>query len=898
MSDPITPTNTDLGPTYLNDPNFQALKKYNPQLAAQLESTESVQQLDEQFPLGTSANPVLPNVKLNNSALAFSTMSQATLYFGQTINATITAQQRQQQNLSLAAAQEAILIGQQITALNNEIASDNNQAQTSTTSIQNEVNNAASQTGAQQSQITSVNSTINSGAFGNVNTAYNTFSSAVSALPGVTTNPDGSYSLASNAPQSTVTAFNNALSVYNIAVTIYNNALTSIGNYNTATSSYNTNVTNNNTDFNNFVTTNGLSAFFMLNNINLTQTSGSTIDINGYSMLTTPVSVPAGGSGPTPPPTITAPSTVSTIPNYEPVGGTGTTLPPGVKNEIITLVFGAKIAQLTNQLNSTVAYFQFLQSQLNNTQVISNVADPLANTKPISQKILPSTVITAARPARTPMQAGATGFMTAAVGLTQPHVLGILGKANLVQVINNFNLDISDTRLQQIVSSVQTFLIGQIAANSNSAIAPTINELNNNTNSNTLTPSNPVFGLTFAIAVAGTTLAATGNENISGSAVNAFIQSIQELKNLTPEQKAQLTSAINLSQLEVALKLLEVNLGLPELSSQVLLPLLPSDLAETVLTDAAQQNNITQQQLQSNLNQHFISEGYNQSQSAFLAQTGVELSAQLLAPTPTNINANNTDQQLLQDSLAASLILSNNNLSVQTATNIAETTLNAIQQNNQDQNATSVTTFKAQLASELRQQGIKNSIAEQVANEVVIVSSSLPLTPTTDTNTSAQRGEQFLTPKTVALALNIGPESPRVQLNQSELSNLVHAQVSRLLAPSLGIEYTKEVTQTIAKTLFGTPTPDSSDIADVKLPHSIVGAVQRHIKNVVKENDIQSFEAVASNFRDTIQAPYDLNKFLTSSMAAAYPIALTVTQSGPTQQHGLNQTSNPLEINV
>src|SRR5205823_3668391 len=109
--------------------------------------------LDQLFPLGAGPTLLPPNAKLNNSAAFFKATSQATLYFGQTLDATITAQQKQQKNFSQAAAVEAFLVGQQIAALQNQIKIGKAQAQTQVTNLQTSINTANSQTQGQQSSI-------------------------------------------------------------------------------------------------------------------------------------------------------------------------------------------------------------------------------------------------------------------------------------------------------------------------------------------------------------------------------------------------------------------------------------------------------------------------------------------------------------------------------------------------------------------------------------------------------------------------------------------------------------------------------------------------------------------------------------------------------------------------
>jgi len=857
-------------PTYQQSPVFDALPQATKNYWIQSDVNKSAS-LALNILFAPAGAPILPSPSFisNDSAYFFTKTGMATLNFGHTLNATLTADQSMRKARNIAAALAALFLVFELTQLEQGTATLLAQSQTQADHLNTLVAKASSDTTAQQGVI----STLNNGnhdqdQYNTLNAAYTTFLNKLSDLS--VTGTYGNYTV----PAANQVAYGIALGNYQNALGIYNDYMTTRQNavdaYNTATTSYNPPSNTTNSDITAAIAAANLPSAL---GISLLETPAGTINRSIYDQVNGP------------PPASAPEGEVASI-TY-----TGT-LPADLANQIYNLAPKPQVIISQQIINALITYlaFLFVQSLF---PVPNTIADPLLNTKPLSKRILPDAITNATAPAQTAVAEGATTFLAAAIGLSDPHIEGLLAKANFMQLLNNFNLNLTDAQLNALTSKLQVLLVGQISANSSNALVPSLEPLANALPS--LSPTSPAFGILFSTSFANRVIEAAGGAEgqpaATAEAVDVFIQGTPELQGLTPVQKNQLTAALNLGQLLLAVKLLEVNLGIDQLSAQLLLPLLPPDVAQTVFTDATQQNKDFEASLRTSIHQNFIDKGFNEAQAQFLADTGIELSKQTLTPSSSSATPGSVDNKMLQNSIAASIILADqkNTTAVSSAITQADEALTALTNENENQN-TLVTTevFRAQLENQLRLQGFKASVAIQIAQEAVIVPPPLAAVP-----------PPGISPEIAAApvptpASERSPGTPPRQLNQSELINIVQQNIVQLLLPQLGIDLSNQVTQAVAVSLFGNPHPDSSDIANVKSPTSLVNTIHAQVKTLIKEKDKKDTEAIAESFSNTIQNSTDLYSFLIRAMDPAflyvYSAGAGIMYARPTSQPGLSQS--------
>lgn len=975
MTSPVSDT-SEPTPYYLQSPEFLALPvSVQDQL---IQSAPSTEYLNRLFPSANSPAIPSPSFMFDNSTLFFKTSSNASLAFGQTLDATITADQQLQAQRSLAAANEALVIAQIIAGVENAIKNGAADSQNKATTFQGEINTANGQTAAQQTAINTVNQGSNTDQtqYTNLQNAQTTFTNTITQPPiNATLNSDGTYTLPANEPQAGIDAYNSAVNTYNGQIDTFNSYLssraTAVSTYNAAVATYNAKVSSNNTSFSEFLNQNGLTAEFAADGIDLTQPAASPLSTSFYlQSIPDQATISAGGNIVNIASSIAPPATVTQISSFNP------TIPANLQNDIFNNDFAPTINAQQNILNSSLSYYAFLEAQIINTPTNNSNSNPLLNTKPIALKILPNANIAAANPAKTPGGVGASSFSIQSVGLSNPQIQGVLGRANLSQAINNFNLDLSGEQIQQLVQQIQIFQVGQISTNAQSALFPILNALG--TNLESIPSTSAAFGVLFALAFANGTLLSAAplndNENsgITNQALTTFLQGVPELSSLTPDQISQLAASVNLGQLLLSLKLLENNLGAPGLSSQVLLPLLTPESANAIATAAAQDDASNSTQLLATLNRQFSTQGFPPATTAFLARTGVAVNNNLLTPSPSTVTRTNTNQQLLRNTVAASLVLNNSNITLRQARLAAIEAVRTINAANQGQtNPISTTTFRGQLQNQLTTQGFSFAAAQQAANEAVIVpsrSASLPTpaasavaptnaapnlasnippagtpnfpfattpnapftipplspaatptfapasvtpvasaTPTggstpaspinapTGTGATPAAATTPTPPATSASSStpSISPQAPTRPHNQQQLVDFLENQIAQLLLPQLSLEFSKEVTQAVAESLFGSPNPDSSEKAGIKSPNSIITAVKNQISHIVRQKNQKDAEALTASFKETIKNSTDLNTFLVRTMNPAYALVYSansgIMYSRPVNQPGVTQ---------
>src|SRR5262249_11139161 len=137
------------------------------------------------------------------------------------------------------------------------------------------------------------------------------------------------------------------------------------------------------------------------------------------------------------------------------------------------------------------------------------------------------------------------------------------------------------------------------------------------------------------------------------------------LQSLSDEQKAtlvnQLTSQVNLSLSLISLRLLSSTLGLPEVLPQVLSRTLTENkINNDLIADALDNLDISRDNISASIQTSLTTRGFTEKQAVFISDVGARVATEaLLTPTPSIIHADQIRRDILEDSLAASVILHN-----------------------------------------------------------------------------------------------------------------------------------------------------------------------------------------------------------------------------------------------
>jgi hypothetical protein len=113
------------------------------------------------------------------------------------------------------------------------------------------------------------------------------------------------------------------------------------------------------------------------------------------------------------------------------------------------------------------------------------------------------------------------------------------------------------------------------------------------------------------------------------------------------------------------------------------------------------------------------------------------------------------------------------------------------------------------------------------------------------------------------------PEVQQQILKEDILRHAIQKRVIEILQPLLGAKLATSISAEVAKALFGTPTPDSADKADVKKPLSLVNSLHLTLRDFKKQNaDIYASEQ-DKLFQTFIQKSVSLDTFLLDVMDPA-----------------------------
>jgi hypothetical protein len=275
------------------------------------------------------------------------------------------------------------------------------------------------------------------------------------------------------------------------------------------------------------------------------------------------------------------------------------------------------------------------------------------------------------------------------------------------------------------------------------------------------------------------------------------------------------------------------------------------------LEEASQANKILANTVATN----FSNQGYGPNEANFLGQTAATLVNQgLNTPTVATVTSSTVDQSVLVDSIKASLILlDSQKFDLASSDVIANNVVNQTLENSYKSSAL----FRSALTTNLEEAGVGNE-APSVALDAV-------LNPA----------------QTVDLA--------QASLPKNELANLVNSRLTSLVTPQLGKPLTNEVRKELFMTLFGTPQPDSSDIANVKSPNALPNVINKQIRDIHIGQDHTYATALNTQFKDTVKNTEDAYAYSVKVMDPAYIYALS-TQLG--NSHLISNRKASIDINV
>lgn len=647
-----------------------------------------------------------------------------------------------------------------------------------------------------------------------------------------------------------------------------------INKYNEAVTAYNQSVAEFNKAIHEFIIENNLSDFFKENGIPIPQLSpASRRNLSDYQHW------------------IEAPSTIDTVPStvftYPPptyarsIAQGGPPVLPNLPNfphfnaqilykGLYDNLYESEVASFDQAIIQYTSYWSFVARQ-----TIQNLDEDLSshallNSKPLAQQLLFSSGTFSRQ-----SSSSSGSLAMQALNLENPHLQSILGQALVKEIILHSNLkaveelngEEKEKKIAQLTDQVLILSVGLLGSQSLKALFPSLGMLSNHLAS--LPKDSPAFAILFAVSLSNRILEDV-NQGVTAEALQTFLHATPELAALPVEDQAKLIASINLSQLLVVSKLLEDNLGLPGLVTQIL-PSLSSALnPHQMISQVKQENQQERLELHNRVKDQFVRQDYSKDQAQFLAQVAVELTQHgLLTPHLTsNISEKNLNRPLLENSVKAELVIAR--YSLQEAHTIAH---EAVDRTLLDGPYSSTNQFRNALKSHLADFQVKNSPDIAIAavlippTEESLLQFTVPsVQPTMESSPTA--------PATAdAPILKILP----AKLSPAELISILEKRALQLLVPQLGTLLAKQISQEIAKTLFGNPNPDSRDVAQIKSPYALVHVIRDQLYHLNIEQNQNWAKAVTHLFKETIKT---MESFYAFSLKLMDPAYLFVFASG------------------
>ena len=699
--------------------------------------------------------------------------------------------------------------------------------------------------------------------------AYDDYLKKLKAI-GAVDRGDGTYSI----PEASKDKYNQITKEYQGSVdkfnTYWKGRQGELTDYNKATMAYNQRASENNQAINDLIEKYHLTDIF--------KEKGLPIPNQGRAPLRDLTGAP--NQIDTPPLIDKGPATISLFPlnsfsrSIAASGPPALTAPPSVASLDIKIVYDStyralydeRIVQLDQEMSQIVLFWQFTLN-LRASQP-DKIPDPFLNSKPLAQRILPEGSIAPTKKTE-PTPTASTGSMMPLMpmGVNDAHLAEILGRTLLKQAIESANLKAlkdkneqqKGQKIEELTDKILLFSIGLMGNQSLQSLLPSVSPISKSLAS--IPADSPIFALLFAISFANR-IQEDANQGINKESLQTFLNGIPELRGLPEEDLAKLEAILNLGQLLVALKLVETTLGTPGLAAQLLIPLVSVE-PESVVLKGAEEMKQNQENVQQKVEETFIEQGYPKEAAAFLGKVAVQLVEQgsLTPAAPSIPHATSIHVPLFIDSIKAALVLAQIPLerADTIAHEVADTTL-------AETPFPSTKQLRSTLETHLLDRGIKEK-APEIARQAVIVPPreraleppSLPL-------------QEKVTAAATAAAEPPRPAMPthKPLLSPTEIVKVLEKRSLQLLVPQLGVRVAKEVTEELAKMLFGDPQPDARTVADVKAPYSLVNVIANQLYHLHLNQNKQWAEATTDSFKETIKTMESFNAFALKLMDPAY----------------------------
>lgn len=593
--------------------------------------------------------------------------------------------------------------------------------------------------------------------------------------------------------------------------------------YNAATAAYNENVKKNNQALDDLLASHGLTNFRESQDIPYQQKaemrdlSKHPAKIDGPKTIgTNPTKVD------TKPPTRTAPPSLASFTKY-----------PSMKNKDFATPLRDQFYQSQiRPLDNNISVLMDLLNLLRIRQIYfeDDSRSPSLNTKSLMERLLPESEVSLIDPNNGQMLSSVYSTME----IDNPDIAKLLGSEHLKQLLAQFDREISETEIKNLSDKLLMFSVSQLNNNSVQALLPGLSLIFSSLL--TLPQDSPALALLFSISFVNR-VQEMSQLGITQESLEAFSSKIPMLAKLSPEQKKKLASTLNVGAMLAASKLLEANLGLPGLMAQIL-PQLITDNPAPLLLEAAAENRQNREALAKQVEETYTAKGYSLETAQFLAKVSTELMDEgLSAPTVASVpSAESINAPLLTDSIQASLLIAKGpTFPLAEAREIASESVSLALA---DAPYYTTNQFRNALESNLRDFGLKDGIEKIVRDAVILL------------------------PQETTLALPT-EESITPALSHAELMQLIQSRVNQLIIPQLGTKLAKQVTEEIAKSLFGTTPPEAAALTEVTSPFSLVGVLRNELYHRTAKDEAEFAVSSHEDFKKTIEeSTTNLNAFL------------------------------------
>jgi hypothetical protein len=647
---------------------------------------------------------------------------------------------------------------------------------------------------------------------------------------------NGTFSIP-NEPEEAKDQYNQFTQEYQQAVGKFNDywkeRSTQIQKYNALTAAYNQNVAEYNQGVNDFISQNHLSDYLKTKGIQIPLLSpAKNYDLAGYQewiespsfISTTPSSIftfplpsyarSLAQNGPSELPKLGTPSSFDTKILY---------------NGMYQSLYASEIAPFDQAILQYTSYWSFIRRQtVNNSD--NDSSDSLLNSKILTRQLL--------SPRSSPRSASSSSSSLAmqTMELGNSHLQTVLGQALLKEVIENAQLksfeglkkEEKEKKVEQLSDQILLRSIGLLGNQSIQALLPSLGLISDYLAS--LPKDSPAFAILFALSLSNR-IQEDIRQGTTAEAIKPFYNANPALSLLTAEEKSKLTAALNVGQLLAAGKLLEETLGLKGLLA-CLFPQITASLDfNAIIRQAKEEEKQEHQEFHAHMKNRFKEQGYSDDQAHFLADIGQELTEQgLLAPSLTSsLSPKNLNIPLLENSIGAALVLAHYPL--QEAKKLAQ---EAINHTLAEAPYSSTKQFRAALESQLSDFGIKNC------------------------------------PTIAASALFLSPTEKLTQLSPHDLLDILEKRTLQLLTPQLGAPLAQQISQEIAKTLFGKSHPDAREMSHISSPFAFVSVLEDQLAQLQVEHNPNWTSALTQTLKETLKTNESFHPLSLKIMDPAY----------------------------